>query len=90
MVLTYKNKFNMKYGFSKDASHSVSDISKITGFKKAGLETIVDKGRGAYFSNPQSVRKSVSSPDQWGMARLYAVLMGSPALRIDASHLIKK
>ena len=27
MVLTYKNKFNMKYGFPKDASHSVAEIS---------------------------------------------------------------
>lgn len=89
MVLTYKNKFNMKYGFDKDASHSVAEIAKLTGYKKSGLEIIVEKGRGAFFSNRQSVRPSVSSPDQWGMARLYAVLMGSPALKIDKSHLIK-
>jgi hypothetical protein len=52
MVLTYKNKFNQKHGFPKNESHTVAEISKLTGYKKAGLETIVSKGEGAYFSNP--------------------------------------
>lgn len=90
MVLTYKNKFNMKYGFPKDASHSVAEISKLTGYKKSGLDTIVEKGKGAYYSNPQSVRPSVKSPEQWGVARLYSVLMKGKAYDIDKSHLIKK
>ena len=38
MVLTYKQKFNKKYGFEKDKSHSISDISKITGYKIGGLK----------------------------------------------------
>jgi hypothetical protein len=42
MVLTYKNKFNMKYGFPKDASHSVAEIARLTGYKKSGLDTIID------------------------------------------------
>lgn len=90
MVETYKDKFNKKYGFPKGTSHSVADISKITGFKQSGLETIVEKGKGAYFSNPQSVRPSVKSPEQWGLARLYSAVMGGKTKRIDASHLVKK
>jgi hypothetical protein len=90
MVETYKDKFNKKYGFPKGTSHSVADISKITGYKKSGLETIVEKGEGAYFSNPESVRPVVKSPEQWGMARLYSAVMGGKSKRIDASHLIKK
>lgn len=90
MVETYKNKFNKKYGFPKDTAHSVADISKITGFKQSGLETIVEKGKGAYFTNPESVRPSVKSPEQWGMARLYSAIMGGKSRRIDASHLVKK
>lgn len=90
MVETYKNKFNKKYGFSKDASHSVAEISKLTGYKVSGLKTIVKKGEGAYYSNPQSVRPQVKSPTQWGIARLYSAVMGGKAKQIDKSHLIKK
>ena len=90
MVETYKNKFNKKYGFSKDASHSVAEISKLTGYKVSGLKTIVKKGEGAYYSNPQSVRPQVKSPTQWGIARVYSAVMGGKAKKIDKSHLIKK
>ncbi len=89
MVLTYKNKFNLKYGLPKDTSHTLSQISKLTGYKKSGLETILEKGKGAYFSNPTSVRPQVKSPEQWGMARIYSAVMGGKASRIDAAHLIK-
>ena len=90
MVETYKNKFNKKYGFSKDASHSVAEISKLTGYKVSGLKTIVSKGEGAYYSNSQSLRPQVKSPTQWGIARLYSAVMGGKAKKIDKSHLIKK
>jgi hypothetical protein len=89
MVVTYKNKFNLKYGFPKDESHSVAEISKITVYKKSGLETIVQKGRGAFFSNPASVRPNVKSPDQWGKARLYSAVMGGKSARVDANQLIR-
>jgi hypothetical protein len=89
MVLTWKQKFNRKYGFERDASHSLAEIAKITGYKKSGLETIFDKGVGAWYSNPQSVRPSVKSPVQWAYGRLYSSVMGGKAARIDASHLIK-
>lgn len=90
MVETYKNKFNKKYGFAKDASHSVAEISKLTGYKISGLKTIVEKGKGAYFSNPQSRRPNIKDPTAWGRARLYSALMGGKAKKIDKAHLIKK
>jgi len=89
MVVTYKNKFNMKYGFAKDASHSVSEVARLTGYKKSGLDTIISKGKGAYYSNPQSVRPNVKSPEQWSMARLYSAVMGGKAARIDKAQLVK-
>ena len=89
MVTTYKQKFNLKYGFPKGQSHTVADIARLTGFKKSGLETIVDKGIGAYYSNPQSVRPTVMSAEEWGRARLYSSVMGGKAARIDKAHLIK-
>ena len=89
MVLTYKQKFNKKYKFPKDTSHSLSDISKITGYKLSGLRTIFNKGVGAFKTNPQSVRPQVKSPEQWAYARVYSAVMGGKSAIIDASHLKK-
>jgi hypothetical protein len=91
MVLTYKNKFNRKYGFSKDESHSLADIAKITGYQLKHLQIIFNKGIGAFKTNPSSVRPQVKSADQWAMARVYAALdPSSKAHKIDKVHLIKK
>jgi hypothetical protein len=89
MVVTYKNKFNAKYGFVKDASHSITEIAKITGYKKSGLDVIFNKGVGAFRTNPASVRPMVKSAEQWAMARIYSAVMGGKAAKVDAAHLIK-
>ena len=89
MVLSYKNKFNIKYGFDKNQSHSGTEIAKITGYKKNHLDMIFNKGEGAYYSNPSSVRPTVKSAQQWGYARTYSAVMGGKASKIDSSHLIK-
>ena len=89
MVVTYKNKFNAKYGFVKDTSHTISEISRLTGYKKSGLEIIMEKGKGAFFSNSASVRPTVHDPTHWGMARIYSAVMGGKAARVDKAHLIK-
>ncbi len=86
---TYKEKFNKKYGFKKDASHSIAEISRLTGYKVSGLRTIKKKGQGAFRSNPQSVRPQVKSATQWGIARIYSAVMGGKAAKVDAKHLIK-
>lgn len=83
MVLTYKQKFNKKYGFNKNDSHSIKEISKLSGITYKNSLKIVKKGEGAYFSNPQSVRKQVTSARQWGIARLYSAVMGGKAAKID-------
>jgi hypothetical protein len=90
MVITYKNRFNEKYGFGKQESHSIPEIAKITGFQKSGLQTIFNKGVGAYKTNPASVRPQVRSPEQWGQARVYSAVMGGKTAAIDKAHLIRK
>ena len=87
--MTYKEDFNKKFGFPASKSHSIAEISKLTGYKKSGLETIFDKGKGAFFSNPQSVRPHVKDPSHWGYSRVYSAVMGGKAARIDDSHLKK-
>ena len=89
MVLTFKNKFNKNYGFDKDESHSLKDIAKITGFKLRGLQMIFNKGVGAYKTNPESVRASVVSPEQWAFARVYSAVMKGGAYKFDKDLLIK-
>ena len=90
MVETYKNKFNAKYGLPKDSPHTIAQIAMLTGFKKSGLDTIMRKGEGAFYSNHASVRPQVKSAVQWGKARVYSAVMGGKAARVDASHLVKK
>lgn len=90
MVETYKQKFNKKHNLPKDKAHSLKDVSKISGYKLKGLQTIYDKGIGAYKTNPGSVRPNVKSPEQWAMARVYASINPkSKAYKIDKSHLKK-
>jgi len=88
-MATYKEKFNKKYGFPKSASHSMAEISRLTGYKISGLRTIKRKGQGAFVSNPQSVRPQVKSATQWGIARVYSAVMGGKAAKVDAKHLTK-
>jgi len=82
MVQTYKNKFNKKYGFEKDKSHSIKEIAKLSGIKYRNALKIVQKGKGAFFSNSSSVRPNMNAT-QWGIARLYSAVMGGKAAKID-------
>jgi len=88
--MTYRQKFNDKFGFPKNESHSLAEISNLSGYKKSGLETIVRKGEGAFYSNHSAVRPQVKSATQWGLARVYSAVMGGKAARVDKAQLIKK
>lgn len=84
---TYKHKYNKKYDFAKDESHSLEDISKQTGISLKGLQSIYNKGIGAYKTNPESVRPNVQSKEQWAMARVYSAVMGGDAYKYDQKQL---
>ena len=91
MVDTYKMKFNRKYGQPLSKSNSIADIARLTGYNISGLRTIYSKGKGAFKSNPSSVRPQVKSAEQWAFSRIYAsVHPGSKAHKIDKLHLKKK
>ncbi len=83
MVLTYKQRFNRKHGFEKDATNSIRKIARLSGITYGNALKIVEKGKGAYYSNKQSVRPQVKSAQQWGIARLYSAVMGGKAAKID-------
>ena len=90
MVLTYKQQFNKKYGYKLNEPHSIKEIAEITGYKESGLQQIFLLGKGAFKSNPSSVRPHVKSPEHWGYSRLYASINPkSKAYKIDKIHLKK-
>ena len=64
-MVTYKQKFNLKYKQPKDQPNSKKDISKLTGVPMKILDQVYDRGVGAYKTNPKSVRPNVKSPEQW-------------------------
>lgn len=85
--VSYKDKYNRKYNYPKNASHSLEDISKDTGVSIKGLQKVFNKGIGAYKTNPESVRPNVKSKEQWAMARVYSAVMGGKASIVDANEL---
>ncbi len=88
--LTYKEKFNKKHKQPLNKSNSLKEISLLSGYELKGIKKIVEKGEGAFYSNPQSVRPQVKSARQWGVSRLYSAVMGGKAAKIDKDLLIKK
>ena len=81
---TFKEKFNAKHGQPLNQSNSITKIAKLSGISYRNAKKIFLKGEAAYFTNPKSVRKNVSSPQQWAYSRLYAsVSKGSKASKVD-------
>ena len=90
MSRTYKQKFNAKYNQKLSQPNSLKDISRLTGYKLSGLQTIFNKGIGAFKTNPQSVRPGITSPEAWAFSRVYAAINpSSKAYDIDKIHLVK-
>ena len=89
---TFKEKFNTFFEFPKDDSHSINEMSKLTGIPLKILKEVEKRGAGAYETNPESVRlkgsfkknpkvKDMSkklSKEQWAIARVYAFIMMNP------------
>lgn len=59
---------------------SLKDISKKLKIPLTALKQIYKKGIGAYYS---SGSRPNQTPESWALARVYAVLFGSPARKID-------
>jgi len=83
MAKTYKQKFNEKHNQPLDKTNSIKKIAELSGIKYRNALKIVEKGRGAYYSNPKSVRPNVKSATQWGIARLHSAVGGGASANID-------
>lgn len=101
--MSYKQKFNKKYGFKLNESHSIAEIAKITKIKKSILQQVYNRGVGAWKTNINSVRmkstgkKNVVAPrsqkmgkEQWAYARIYSFVMGGKTQKTTDADLWKK
>jgi len=59
---------------------SPKSISKQLGIKIEGIEKILSKGRGAYYSGGSRPNQT---PESWARARLFSVLFGGKARIVD-------
>lgn len=59
---------------------SLRNIAKVTGASMVGMKAVLQKGRGAYYSSGSRPNQTAES---WARARLYSVLFGGKARKID-------
>jgi len=73
---THVERFEKKYGYK------ITNVSRIDKeiITKTGINKILDKGKGAYFS---SGSRPNQTPSSWAYARLASVIMGGPARKVD-------
>jgi hypothetical protein len=84
---TNKQEFNKRHGFKLNESHSMEELSKISGFPIDILLKVDDRGQGAWSTNLRSVRTKGTfkknqdlprsqklSAQQWGISRVYAFI----------------
>ena len=69
-------KFEKKYGYK------ISNLSRISKeiITRTGINKILEKGRGAYFSGGSRPNQT---PESWALARLASVIMNGPARKVD-------
>jgi len=70
-------RFEKKYGYK------ISNLSRISKeiISKKGIDLIIKKGQGAYYSSGSRPNQTAQS---WALARLAGVIMNSPARKVDA------
>ena len=74
------------YNIHNKSPINIRDLSKKTKCSVTGLNKIIKKGMGAYYS---SGSRPNQTPQSWGKARLYSAITGGPASQID-KHILEK
>ena len=90
MVVTNKQKYNLKYNKGKDVSNSKQKITRQTGISKRILDQVFDRGIGAFKNNRSAVRPNVKSAEQWSFGRLYSFVMGGRTQKTTDADLWKQ
>ena len=90
-MTTHKQHFLKAQGLPVDSSYSLTELAKISGYKRSVLTEVEKRGYGAYNNNYSSVRETGTfkkgtnappkfklSPQQWARARVYSFLDHNP------------
>lgn len=90
-MATNRERFYKAHGIPPSQSLSLEEIAKVSGFPVGLLRKVYERGRGAWKSNPESVRlketytKDAKAPrsaklsaEQWGYGRVFSFLMMNP------------
>lgn len=64
--------FKRKHDIPSRESLSLKEIAKLSKMPLGALTEVKKRGYAAFSTNPSSVRKSVSTPEQWSFGRVYA------------------
>jgi hypothetical protein len=72
--------FKKLHNIDPKQSLSLKEISKLSKMPLKALQEVFDKGVGAYYTSPFSVRPNVTSPEQWAFSRVYAFVMKKPSV----------
>jgi hypothetical protein len=75
MPIINSNIFKKKHNINPDKTLSLQEISKLSKMPLKALQEVYNKGVGAYYTNPSSVRPNVKSPEQWAYARVYSFVL---------------
>tara|TARA_A100000171_G_C2118216_1_gene139132 strand:- start:691 stop:1080 length:390 start_codon:yes stop_codon:yes gene_type:complete len=69
--------------FEKRYGYKISNLTRISKeiISRTGINKILDKGMGAYYSSGSRPNQTARS---WSLARLASVIMGGPARKVDA------
>lgn len=73
---SWVEKFESKYGYKINQKAKIAKEI----ISKEGIEQILSKGKGAYYSAGSRPNQTATS---WSLARLASVILGGPARRID-------
>tara|TARA_R110000772_G_scaffold111119_2_gene214870 strand:+ start:1586 stop:1963 length:378 start_codon:yes stop_codon:yes gene_type:complete len=73
---SWAEKFEKKYGFKINQKAKIAKSI----LKMEGINKILDKGRGAYYSSGSRPNQTAQS---WALARLASVVMNGPARKVD-------
>ena len=100
---TNKQRFLKLHKLPQDSQLSLSEIAKYSKMPLSALKEVYEKGLGAYYTNPESVRVKTTfkkdpsaplsvklSPQQWAFARVYAFVMKTKKVFYGADKEIKE
>jgi hypothetical protein len=105
-MATHKQKLFKKYDIPKDATFTVSELSKLFGIPKKYLQEVYNRGVGAHSDSSGNISKSVRlisgekyygnlplkrmSKEAWGMSRLYSFLNKGKTYKTTDSDIAEK